>query len=519
MFQLKSKVRCECRLVLNQYNMYPPSVIEEFIVPVDLPNGGKPWTVETHFAEMYSKCPFCGRPSGNGIERYRISDAPKALFVQINSSGPYSKRTEDIEFPDNLELTPYFAPELSQEEGPRDRTALYRLSSIIWHTGSGNAGHVTALIRDPTARWTYLDDNRADTYDRIEDFLVTRMGRTLGARWNAGILTYVKALDTSRQPTVESDEDEEAKGPNSVPPFTMERESKEQMELRRRELRRLQEQARQREEFFREEERRTEEARSWHERQEQLKRNKQREEEQAQGDKWRENFLVDQQARWNEERKQQEQREKFWQSGVTDRREREELNPFNRTYDQFFNPRMPQYSQDDSYKFRRFSQGQGLFTTSATNVMESPRKIAEFDRETKRLADEAAARGEPVDTTRAKTQAWAEDRHWQNVRMESLRRRMEQRRAEQVRQRREQRDAAREGASSQGGAEPSSNPEGKPPTAGAGHKPHFEPGALFRESRFHPYPRVIRKPANTRRQPKWRDVMKKSRFLGSTDRA
>jgi hypothetical protein len=445
MFQLKSRVTCECALILNENGKYPTSTAEEFMVYVNLPNDVRPWTIQTHFAETYSRCPLCSRASGNGIERYRISDAPNALFIQINSSGANSKRTEDIEFPEYLELTPY----LSQGRLPGDNTALYRLSSIIWHIGSGTSGHITALVRGPTERWTYVNDSQSETFDTIEDFLVARMGRASGVGWNAEILTYVKAMDTYRpptvesdeediggtrnpspekpspvkpkfpsetksdkQPTVESDEDETSKSLDTPPPGKREGKSREQREFWRQETQWLAEEFRNDEEFRNGEERRWEEARSWHERQEQRKRSQQR------------------------------------------------------------------------------------------------------------LQEEAARRGE---LPRWRELEREEKRQWESIRMAKLDRRFECEREESLRRQHEER---KEKALFHGGSEPTLNfasrpspprrPAGNPPRPGTGHERIWRRGGKFERSIFQPKGGSIHKPGNSApKLPSTRDVVKKSRFLGS----
>jgi ubiquitin C-terminal hydrolase len=102
-------------------------------------------------------------------KRLAISKLPDVLlihFKRFETKGPWrDKINVDISFPLNaLDMTEYL-----RHLGGTIVPAVYDLFGIVYHRGSMEGGHYTAMVSaDPTNDWTLFDDSRVAPSDQID---------------------------------------------------------------------------------------------------------------------------------------------------------------------------------------------------------------------------------------------------------------------------------------------------------------------------------------------------------------
>ena len=100
------------------------------------------------------RCGKCGATS-NFTGRYQIQTAPAVLGIHLlrfclNQAGTaYVKNTDNILFPEELDLTPF------TETNTRLR---YGLQSAVYHRGTRFDGHYAATAKGPSGVWLALND-------------------------------------------------------------------------------------------------------------------------------------------------------------------------------------------------------------------------------------------------------------------------------------------------------------------------------------------------------------------------
>jgi ubiquitin carboxyl-terminal hydrolase 36/42 len=97
----------------------------------------------------------------------KIHVSPNVLILPLKrfQVGRFSKITKHVEFPIELDLTPYMSPDAPYEgEGP----PLYQLYGVVVHLdwmGSAHSGHYISYVRLADGRWCKCDDGRVEECD------------------------------------------------------------------------------------------------------------------------------------------------------------------------------------------------------------------------------------------------------------------------------------------------------------------------------------------------------------------
>lgn len=134
--------------------------------------------------------PGCG-DDGDKVLRQFITLAPEVLICPLKRfEGTYDPRTGKmraekvktrIAFDEYIDLGKFNGHPENQIGGP----LLYRLSSVVYHTGSLSSGHYITVARGPDDVWRALNDERVTDIE-----LWTALSYSPG--FHAYILTYTK---------------------------------------------------------------------------------------------------------------------------------------------------------------------------------------------------------------------------------------------------------------------------------------------------------------------------------------
>lgn len=175
--QLQSRLQClKCGQTSTTYNAFSTlslpipakqgvvtleDCVNEFVKTEDM-KGDDTWF-----------CPKC-QTQREASKKLSISKLPDVLiihFKRFQSKGPWrDKLNTNISFPlSGLDMTNYIGQSL---RGPTTVKSVYDVFGIVYHRGSMEGGHYTAMINPDTQRsndWTLFDDSRVAPNNEIDN--------------------------------------------------------------------------------------------------------------------------------------------------------------------------------------------------------------------------------------------------------------------------------------------------------------------------------------------------------------
>lgn len=174
--QLQSRLKCmTCGHTSTTYNAFSS-------LSLPIPSTRSPVTLEDCVNEFVRAegmsgddswlCPKC-KVRRNASKKLSISKLPDVLvvhFKRFESKGPWrDKLNSNISFPLNgLDMTNYLDANL---QGPAAMKSVYDIFGIVYHRGSMEGGHYTAMVNPDAARtndWTLFDDSRVAPNTEID---------------------------------------------------------------------------------------------------------------------------------------------------------------------------------------------------------------------------------------------------------------------------------------------------------------------------------------------------------------